>query len=248
MTNHPERHKYGTEANRPIRRDLERINQASHSHDRPYSWGLTIFRTVYTSESNDSFPQAVESLHALANEYALGELSLKRGRLEPPLDPAPNEALAKRFYCDVIQDKSVLDGVGPDTVGELFDAWVMEHNHDKGRRLPECADFGRSVGRFEFCIMLDQQGIDHLLQMKIPLRLQMRRCGQLYVKVVAAVKRQDLGEHGQVDGHETGRLWLRAGLGIPIIRLCIGLIDVDASLDELGLPDQVDGILNYFMF
>ena len=244
MMDRIDRNRYKTEANRWVRRGLEQISMTSHSHDRPYSWGLTIFRTVYTPESDESFPRAVENFFSLAKEFALGELSVQRARFESALDPSPNEALAKRFYCDIVEDAGSLDGAGPDQVGEQFDTWIEKHHHSKEWR--EFTTFGSTMGRFEFCIMLDQQGIDHLLQMMVDPAQQMLDPGDLYVKVVTAVKREDLDEDEQVDDHDTGRLWLRVGLSSNIMGLCIGLINVDMSLDEMAQSDAEDGILNYY--
>lgn len=244
MRDHTDKNRYKTEANRWVRRRLKQISTTSHSHDRPYSWGLTIFRTVYTLESDESFPPAVENFFSLAKEFALGELSVERGRLEPALDPAPNEALAKRFHCDIIEDAGSLDGAGPDQVGEQFDIWIEKHHHSKEWR--EFTTFGSTMGRYEFCIMLDQQGINHLLQMMVDPAEQMLDPGDLYVKVVTAVKREDLDEDGQVDNHDTGRLWLRVGLSSKIMGLCIGLMDVNMGFDEMAQSDAEDGILNYY--
>lgn len=119
---HSYRDKYNREADRQIRRDLQKISSLSHSQDRPYSWGLTIFRTVYTPESDESFPRAVDNFDMLAQGFALGEMFEERGPREPALDPAPNEALADRFHSDIVEDASALDGAGPDQVGEQFDA------------------------------------------------------------------------------------------------------------------------------
>lgn len=83
-----------------------------------------MFRTVYTPESDELFPRAVDNFYILAQEFALGELFEERGPREPALDLAPNEALADRFHCDIVEDASALDGAGPDQVGEQFDAWI----------------------------------------------------------------------------------------------------------------------------
>ncbi|KAL6399715.1 hypothetical protein AUP68_17122 [Ilyonectria robusta] len=218
------------EPDRQVRVYLKLLSRLSSFHDRPYSWGYTIFRTVYTPESDETFPKAIESLKLWANRFVMRELEVKRLPNEAPLDPAPNEELARRFYCDIVQDASTLDGAGVEEVGKRFDAWVNEHLQPEAHKR-------MVMGRYSFCIMLDQQGIDHLPQMRDNLtphkafRAQLR----LHVKLLTDWQR---------DPEEGGRFWIRVGIQDQLFPLCFGLGDSDIS--ELGLPDQTDGVHNFY--
>ena len=115
------------EGRRWVRQMLRLLNQQSHFHDRPYTWGFTIFRTIYTPDSDERFARAVEELNQLAREYVFDDLSGPHEPGQEPFDPRPNEELARRFYCDVIQDAATLDGATPDELGRRFDALVAGH-------------------------------------------------------------------------------------------------------------------------
>ncbi|KAI4601906.1 hypothetical protein KJ359_010772 [Pestalotiopsis sp. 9143b] len=220
------------EPKRRVRQNLRRLNDTASFHDRPYSWGLTIFRTVYTPESDEAFPQALERLKQRAHLYAVGELAVKRLPNQNPLDPAPNEELARRFHCDVVEDAALLDGADAEQVGTAFDAWVAAHLQPEGR-----GQGGQIPGRFEFCVMLDQQGIDHVLQMSPspPTPRQAREERDFYVKVVTFWQRE---------AAEGGRFWLRVGIKDNLFCLCVGIDDYD--MYELGNPDPADGIQNWY--
>ncbi|KPM40399.1 hypothetical protein AK830_g6144 [Neonectria ditissima] len=192
--------------------------------------GVHYFRTVYTPESDEALAKAIERLELYAKRFVTEELELKRLPNEAPLDPAPNEELARRFYCDVVEDATTLDGADVEEVGKRFDAWVNEHLQPEGRK-------GMMLGRYSFCIMLDQQGIDHVLQLcKGPMpREEYRVQLGLYVKVVSGWQREP---------KEGGRFWLRTGIKSQLFALCFGSEDLDIS--ELGLPDEADGVNNFY--
>lgn len=218
------------EPDRQVREYLKLLSRLSAFHDRPYSWGYTIFRTVYTPESDETFPKAIECLEFWANHFVMRELEVKRRFNEAPLDPAPNEELARRFYCDIVQDAATLDGADVNEVGKRFDAWVNEH-------LQPGAQKRMVMGRYSFCIMLDQQGIDHLLQMRDnpPTHEEFRAQLRLHVKILT---------DWHCDPEEGGRFWLRVGIQHQLFPLCFGLGDSDIS--ELGLPDETDGVYNFY--
>lgn len=218
------------EPDRHVRTWLKRLSKLSSFHDRPYSWGFTIFRTVYTPESDETFPKAIERLKLYAKCFVTEELGLKRLPNKAPLDPAPNEELAQRFYCDIVQDAATLDGADIEEIGKRFDAWVNEHLRPEGRK-------GTLLGRYSVCIMLDQQGIDHVLQLcegPTP-RKEYRAQLRLYVKVVSDWQREP---------EDGGRFWLRTGIKSQLFALCFGSEDSDIS--ELGLPDETDGVHNFY--
>lgn len=67
------RHVGDREPKRLVRQNLRRLNDTAAFHDRPYSWGLTIFRTVYTPASDEAFPRAIERLKQRAHLFVVAE-------------------------------------------------------------------------------------------------------------------------------------------------------------------------------
>ncbi|KAK4194009.1 hypothetical protein QBC40DRAFT_322697 [Triangularia verruculosa] len=92
---------------------LEALGASRHTTYAQHLWGFTILRTVYTPESDALFPIAMRRLDAKA-----------------VTDGEPNEELAKRFYCDVIEDKDRLAGIQSDAEGfaklrDYFREWLV---------------------------------------------------------------------------------------------------------------------------
>lgn len=53
--------------------------------------------------------------------------------------------------------------------------------------------------------MLDQQRIDHLIQIRVPLEEQMRYPDDLHVKAVTFIKQEDREGGLHMNKHDTGR-------------------------------------------
>jgi hypothetical protein len=68
---------------------LRLLSQQSHFHDRPYTWGFTILRTIYTPDSDERFARAIEELNQLAREYVLNDLSGPHEPSQEPFNLAP---------------------------------------------------------------------------------------------------------------------------------------------------------------
>ena len=68
---------------------LRLLSQQSHFHDRPYTWGFTIFRTIYTTDSDERFARAIEELNQLAREYVFNDLSGPHEPSQEPFNLAP---------------------------------------------------------------------------------------------------------------------------------------------------------------
>lgn len=217
------------EGQRWVRKTLRDLNQRSRWHDRPFTWGFTIFRTVYTPESDETFPRAVEELNQLARQYVFDDLRSRREPGQEPFDPRPNEELARRFYCDIIQDAASLDGASPDEVGRRFDAWVAEHHLQPPQPVIK-------MGRFCVCIMLDQQGIDHFLQVNRAKRSFDRAQYDLYVKVVTEFS------HENEEGED--RLWMRVGIRGQLWSFAWDWPDMDIT--EMGVEGETERIRNWY--
>ncbi|KAF2995164.1 hypothetical protein E8E14_001797 [Neopestalotiopsis sp. 37M] len=235
------RYKGDPEPRRDVREFLKRLNSGAEGHDRPYCWGLTVYRTTYTAESEETFPRAIARLKELAHDFATRDLRQKfqrRPNIYQPiylpegqsLDPAPSEELSRRFYCDIIEDAASLDGADPQVVARAFEAWITEH-----KRHPRA--LGIYWSRYHFCIMLDEQGIDHLLKIVPgePAPGYWREQLNFYVKVVSIFWQSDIDET---------RRWLRVGINDNIFFLATGVTDIDIT--EIGLEDPEDGVHNWY--
>ncbi|KZL81072.1 hypothetical protein CI238_09832 [Colletotrichum incanum] len=66
------------EMRRTPRHDLLSIARYDESHNYPYCWGFTIFRTIYTPGSDEAFAKAIDRLAIYAKQYADDEILHKR--------------------------------------------------------------------------------------------------------------------------------------------------------------------------
>ncbi|KAI8255601.1 hypothetical protein K4K53_007902 [Colletotrichum sp. SAR 10_77] len=223
------------ETNRSTRQHLRQMADYDGSHDYPYCWGFTIFRTAY--ESDEKFTKAVERLNNYAKHWAYHDLARSRGR--EPKDPLPNQDLSSRYYSDVIEDPG-LAGADVEEVGRRFDDWVKEHlNSTDKRDVPNA--------RFEFCLMLDQQSIDAILAMPedretVTADMDPPR-NQRWIKLVTGEQWADRG------WPKRGRLWCRAGI-YEFWGLWFEIEDPDFVYEESGWAEdpwsETDGALNFW--
>lgn len=82
------------------------------------TWGFAIFRTVYTAFADENWALAL----ARINSYVALEVSEDISK-DDTLDPAPNNLIISQFQCKIFEDKETLDGVGGDTIKEMFLRW-----------------------------------------------------------------------------------------------------------------------------
>ncbi|KAH8807239.1 hypothetical protein F5884DRAFT_788812 [Xylogone sp. PMI_703] len=114
------------------------------------TWGFTIFRTVYTPESNTQFPLFLEKLDAYV-KYSIDE-DLRPAPFmapsgEPPFDPRPNEEMKRRYTNDVVEDRT-LDGADTDKVRDAFTKWLESNRVD--------LEMHQLYARHRVCIMVDE--------------------------------------------------------------------------------------------
>ncbi|KAH7309115.1 hypothetical protein B0I35DRAFT_441471 [Stachybotrys elegans] len=223
---------YDREPTRKSRSTLRVLEADDGDHDRKWCWGYTIFRTVYTPESNDAFPKAIERLNTYAKLWADSDI-LIRWTSEEPKDPRPNADLASRWYNDIIQDRDTLDGVSIDEVGRRFDAWVAEN----ARRPPH-----QNI-RYKACIMIDQESLDQIMMLpenprpNPDPRVRNNRDPNInnrWVKVVCDWERPD-----------GGRFWFRVGVRRRLFDLCFIRLE-ERDIMEYGHWDEGDPILNHW--
>ncbi|KAJ6790371.1 hypothetical protein PWT90_04209 [Aphanocladium album] len=116
--------------------DLHHVTQTGSHH---YSWGLTIFRTVFTSESATTFPLAIKP-----NLSPLG------------IDLEAKDELSARLYNTVIED-AALDDASMETIEQAIGSWVEENG-----------DLESGNPRYRFALVLHQAAIDETLQLPDP--------------------------------------------------------------------------------
>lgn len=210
---------------------LQYLAHHDGSHDYPYSWGYTIFRTVYAPGSDEAFAKAIERLAVYAKSFTRGEHA--RPRLgQGAFDPRPNEELWSRYYCEVVQNEETLAGASESEVGDMFDAWIRQHR----RAATTTSAYPRPNARFLFCLMLDKESIENILELPEHPRGPVDY-GSPWVKVVT--NRVRSAEEGG-----GGRWWLRVGVTDYLWPMWFYPFDPDAMLEEMGWNDAEDGVQN----
>lgn len=143
-----------------------------------YTWGFRIYRTSYKRpDSNARFAKAIDVL----NEYIRYEcFSSKDSRNEtvPPDNGKASEQLWRRLRHDIVEDCELLEGASetPAKILELAQNWV--HYEKK-------AVTGDSP-RYRFFLVVDDEVIDHLLQLPTPATYQRNIPSVYSVKVYDA--------------------------------------------------------------
>ena len=134
--------------NRESRRYLEIINEQCETSDYAYSWGFTIYRTVFTSELDATFPVAMEHFNERARWSIISSV-------KSDADTEPDDELLRRYQNHIIEDKS-LDSASTETIGARFAEYVEEQVGP---------DYWGDNTRYRICLVIDQKALDQLLQM-----------------------------------------------------------------------------------
>ncbi|KAI8648700.1 hypothetical protein NCS57_01482200 [Fusarium keratoplasticum] len=212
---------------------LQHLARHDGSHDYPYSWGYTLFRTVYTPGSDEDVAKAVERLAIYAKFFTQKEHA--RGAF----DSRPNEELWSRYYCEVVQDEQALANASESEVGERFDGWIRQH------RRPATSLYPEPNARFLFCLMLDEESLENILALPEDPRAPVNYgygapgedAGEGWVKVISnRIRSEDEGGGG--------RYWLRVGITDYLWPMWFYPFDPDAMLEEMGWMDAEDGVQN----
>jgi hypothetical protein len=138
-----------------------------------YTWGYRIYRTTYNRSDSDSrFAKAIEAL----NEYIRYECSsfdtTNRPKEVSHLDVKASEQLSQRLRHEIIEDRELLEGASQDVL-KLAQDWVHVGQKATTRNSP----------RYRFVLVVDDEVIDHLLQLPIPARLEFNIPAVYSVKV-----------------------------------------------------------------
>lgn len=137
--------------------DLQKLHDRTRDCAHKYSWGVNIYRTVYTPESDALFLSAVARIE---NYMKYGTLmdSYNRQLLTPQQSEARERAekeITSRLVNSVVEDREVLENASMETVLAEFEKWVESHNCTKSYNT-----------RYRIALVLDAQSIDNI--MKLP--------------------------------------------------------------------------------
>jgi hypothetical protein len=143
-----------------------------------YTWGFRIYRTTYKRPDSDArFAKAIEVL----NEYIRFECFSaddNRPKTVPPADGKANEQLWQRLRHDIVEDRELLEGASetPAKILELAQNWVHLDRRAKAGDSP----------RYRFFLVIDDEVIDHLIQLPMPARIERNIPAVYSVKVYDA--------------------------------------------------------------
>jgi hypothetical protein len=136
-------------------RDGERRKQHND-----YTWGFRIYRTTYDrSDSEARFAKALEVLNDYIRFKCFSH-DEHRPKTISPDDNTASEQLWQRLRNDIVEDRELLEGASktPAKILELAQNWV--HLDRKGTT--------SDSPRYRFFLVVDDEVIDHLLQLPIP--------------------------------------------------------------------------------
>ncbi|KAG8164243.1 hypothetical protein KVR01_006161 [Diaporthe batatas] len=202
---------------------LEDLANHDGSHDYAYSWGYTIFRTVYGPDTDEDFARAVQRLAVYAKRFTQNN----------PHDNRPDQKLWSRYYSEVVQDEERLSGATESEVGDMFDVWIRDH-----RRAATTANASlRPNDRFLFCLMLDEESMENILELPEDPRRRNFDYGASWVKVISDTV--NTTEEGVSE-----RWWLRVGVTDHLWPLWFYPFNPDIMVEELGWEDEEDGVRN----
>jgi hypothetical protein len=123
------------------------------SVDSKFPWGYIIYRTVYTAESDELWPIAMDKL-AKVMDYSIDSDFYAEIRYKEPEDPEPEadaERLVKETHKDVIfSDKRFWDKASIEQVRHHFSEYLR-------------ASKGRGTGRFEGCLLIDERSLKSIV-------------------------------------------------------------------------------------
>jgi hypothetical protein len=123
------------------------------SMNSKFPWGYMIYRTVYSTESDELWPIAMDRLGQIVNHSIESELYADIRHKEPE-DPEPDstaEQLVKESRKDVIfSDKKFWDGASIEQVRQHFAEYL-------------CASKGRGYGRYEGCLIIDERSLKSIV-------------------------------------------------------------------------------------
>jgi hypothetical protein len=157
---------------RTIRKFLEKFSRtgsaSSTSHD--WKWGYAIYRTVYTSESDENesdekWDAAIEKLEALMFREIDRELWWRPTKLapifesKPPFDATVNEKIKEHMKNHFISDKGLYDNASFDQIRGYFSTLLQ--SWDEG---------ANPKPNSSFCLVIDEEALKSLIDAPQPIR------------------------------------------------------------------------------
>lgn len=112
------------------------------------SWGVTIFRTVYTPESDAIFPIIVERINGFMTSCFPGT------RRQPT---EADREIISRHINTIIEDKATLDNASIEQVHAAFEKWVELEGLSNSNNT-----------RYHIALMIDQEGLDGIMKLPLP--------------------------------------------------------------------------------
>lgn len=134
----------------PTPRYLNLLSRYGSRGPHENSWGVTIFRTVYTPESDVAFPVIVERINEFMRSYFLGI-----GQ-QPP-EPEADREMLSRHVNTIIEDKTTLNNASIDQIHAAFESWVNLEG------LPDSNNT-----RYRIALMIDQAALDGIAKLPQP--------------------------------------------------------------------------------
>lgn len=128
--------------------DLELLRRYGSKGPHANSWGVTIFRTIYTPESDTIFPIIVERINGFMTGYF------------PSAGQKPIEAdreIISRHINTVIEGRATLDNASIEQVHAAFEKWVE----------PEGLSNSNNT-RYRIALMIDQAALDGIMKLPLP--------------------------------------------------------------------------------
>lgn len=141
-------------------RYLRALAQHTSTGHHKHTWGVTIYRTVYSSASDALFPRVVQRIQGymrltISRLVEIDETDHLATPEEKRQSQRVTEELLRRNMNDVFENKHALENASVDDIYGLFNAWV-EANGGKGSK----------NSRYCIALIIDQDAIDSI--MKLP--------------------------------------------------------------------------------
>ncbi|KAJ5117410.1 hypothetical protein N7448_011042 [Penicillium atrosanguineum] len=147
------------------------------------TWGFTIYRTIYTPESDAAFTEVVDTITAyVKNEFYKTYESLRENpRIGDKADIAVFDELWAAYKPRVMDDATQFNGLSIDQLRIQFEAWAEEQ--DKVDQFPS----------YRMFIVVDEESFNSLLNAPAPTELPKGIKWRIahYVKLVEAWQEQD---------------------------------------------------------
>lgn len=132
-------------------RNLDKLHRYASSGPHQNSWGLTIFRTTYTAESNAQFPLVVQRIE----DFMRSAVTIMRETHRDPTDSA--RELASRLVNTIIEDKPRLENISIEQAHAAFEDWVTHNGLSNSNNT-----------RYRLALVIDQEAIDGILKLPQP--------------------------------------------------------------------------------